>query len=83
MRRTLHASENRSEWQLDGRDARQKDVVERVASLNIQLDNLCQVWVGWVCVRGGGEGGGALPNTQLDNPCQVCPRPPSPSATPP
>ena len=42
VRRKMTAAANRSEWWIDGKEALMKDVIEAVAGLNIQLDNLCQ-----------------------------------------
>jgi chromosome segregation ATPase len=42
IRRTITKSTNASAWLLNGRAARQEDVLEAVAALNIQVSNLCQ-----------------------------------------
>ena len=60
VRREIFANINSSNWRLNGREAREKDVKELVRDkLKVQLENLCQV--------GAGTGGGCW----LGNLCQV------------
>ncbi|RIA89012.1 P-loop containing nucleoside triphosphate hydrolase protein [Glomus cerebriforme] len=40
--RTIKKSNNTSLWKLNGKTSTQKDIVSKVNSLNIQVDNLCQ-----------------------------------------
>ena len=42
IKRRITVQNNSSLWWIDGREVRMKDVVDKVKSLNIQLDNLCQ-----------------------------------------
>ncbi|KAK2077523.1 hypothetical protein QBZ16_004368 [Prototheca wickerhamii] len=42
IKRVMRATANSSDWFINGRDARQREVLEAVEGLNIRLDNLCQ-----------------------------------------